>query len=321
MNILLTGAGGFIGRRLALRLAGEGHRVTPVVRRRMSAAREVVVEDLATFQDWQAILQGIDVVVHLAGRAHILDDRAENPLEAFREVNTRVTATLARHAASAGVKRFVFISTIGVNGNVTYHQPFSAHDVPHPHSPYAVSKHEAEVALKTISDSTGLETVIIRPPLVHGPGAPGNFEKMINWLARGVVLPFGAISDNRRSLVGLDNLVDLITVCLDHPKAAGQTFLVSDGEDVSTTDLLRRLSRSLNLPSKLLPVPPGILRMLAHGLGKKGIAQRLLDNLQVDITHTKDTLGWTPPLSIEEGFARLSPVGTNRTHHISRGQE
>jgi nucleoside-diphosphate-sugar epimerase len=310
MNILLTGAGGFIGRRLAVRLADDGHDVTRVVRRATSAGQEVIVEDLATFRDWQSILDGIDVVIHLAGRAHILDDRASDPLEAFREINTRATAALAQGAAAAGVKRFIFLSSIGVNGNVTHQRRFSAHDVPNPQSAYAVSKYEAELALKDIAASSGLKTVIIRPPLVHGPGAPGNFEKMIQWLARGVPLPLGAILGNRRSLVGLDNLVDLIVTCLDHPKAVGQTFLVSDGEDISTAELLRRLSRSLHLAPRLFSVPPWMLRFAVRVAGKKEIAQRLLDNLQVDIAHTRETLGWTPPFSVDEGFARIPPPGS-----------
>jgi len=311
MNILLTGAGGFIGRRLAARLADDGHDVTCLVRRAASLQGEVIVEDIAAFHDWHSILNGTDVVIHLAGRAHILDDRAHDPLEAFREINTRATVTLAQAAAAAGVRRFIFISSIGVNGNVTREKPFSAHDVPNPQSPYAVSKYEAELALKDIAAAGKLETVVIRPPLVHGPGAPGNFEKMIRWLARGVPLPLGAITDNRRSLVGLDNLADLIVTCLDHPKAVGQTFLVSDGEDISTTELLRRLSRSLHLAPRLLPVPAWILRLAVRSLRKEEIAQRLLDNLQVDISHTRDTLGWVPPLSVDEGFAKIPSPATN----------
>lgn len=305
MKILVTGSGGFIGRRLAERLDDEKHDLVLAVRKKSSRENEFVVDDLSTFSDWDQVLPGIDVVVHLAGRAHILDDRADKPLEAFRKINTAATISLANSAAEAGVKRFIFISSIGVNGNSTRATPFSAHDVPCPHSPYAQSKYEAELALKEIAAATGLQTVIIRPPLVHGPGAPGNFDKMIRWLERGIPLPFGAINHNRRSLVGLDNLVDLIITCLDHPRAANETFLASDGEDISTTDLLRRLSRQLGLRPRLIPVPSALLGMIAHGVGKKDLAQRLLESLQVNIQHTRTTLDWEPPLSIDEGFARL----------------
>lgn len=308
MNILLTGAGGFIGRRLAERLVQDKHNVKLVVRSKTERAHEVVVDDLSTFSGWDKILGGIDVVIHLAGRAHILNDRADNPLEAFRKINTEATISLARSAAAAGVKRFIFISSIGVNGNVSGTRPFSVHDVPCPHSPYAHSKYEAELALKTISESTGLQTVIIRPPLVHGPGAPGNFQKMVQWLERGVPLPFGAITGNRRSMVGLDNLVDLIVTCLEHPRAANETFLVSDGVDVSTADLLQRLGRGLGVDPSLLPVPVAVLRLVARMTGRSDLAQRLLDSLQVNIEHTCKTLDWKPPYSVEEGFASIGAI-------------
>lgn len=304
--ILVTGATGFIGRSLCERLAADDHQIVRAVRKKTAADGEVVVEDIETFKGWQDVLRGLDVVIHLAGRAHILNDRAKDPLEDFRRVNTRATIALAKQAASAGIKRFVFMSSIGVNGNETHEKPFSVHDIPHPPSPYAISKYEAELELRNIARSTGLEVVIIRPPLVYGPNAPGNFESMMRWLSKGVPLPLGAVTSNRRSFVALDNLIDLTVTCIDHPKAANQTFLVSDGEDLSTADLLLRLSFALGKQAHLLSVPPRMLSLFANLVGKKDMAVRLLGNLQVDIQHTCETLAWRPPVSVEKGFARVA---------------
>jgi nucleoside-diphosphate-sugar epimerase len=303
-TILVTGATGFIGTALCKYLILGGNKVIGVTRRETFSGRTVIVSDIAEFTGWRDTLTGVDAIVHLAGRAHILKDRAADPLEEFRRVNTRATITLAENAALAGVKRFVFISSIGVNGNVTHDKPFSVAHKPNPHSPYARSKYEAELALHEISRTSDLDFVIIRPPLVYGPNAPGNFQSMIHWLTSNVPLPLGAITNNRRSFVSLDNLVDLIAVCVDHSLAANQTFLVSDGEDLSTTDLLRRLSRALRKKSVLLPIPSPLLRLLAKAINKGDVAQRLLDDLRVDIQHTCGTLGWRPPLSVEAGLAK-----------------
>jgi nucleoside-diphosphate-sugar epimerase len=311
-TILVTGATGFIGTALCNHLTLTGNQVIGIARKEIFSGRTIIVKDIAEFSGWREVLTGVNTIVHLAGRAHILKDRAVNPLEEFRRINTCATITLAENAALAGVKRFVFISSIGVNGSITHDRPFSVADIPQPHSPYARSKYEAELALNEISCATGLEVVIIRPPLVYGPNAPGNFQSMMNWLASNVPLPLGAITKNRRSFVSLDNLVDLIAVCIDHSLAANQTFLVSDGEDLSTTDLLRRLSRALRKRSVLIPIPPFVLRLLANSIGKGDIAQRLLDDLRVDIQHTCDTLGWTPPFSVEAGFAKTA---TNFNQH------
>jgi nucleoside-diphosphate-sugar epimerase len=305
-TILVTGATGFIGTALCNHLIRGGNQVIGITRKEISSGRTVIVKDIAEFDGWRGTLRGVNAVVHLAGRAHILKDRAVDPLEKFRRVNTRATITLAENAALVGVKRFVFISSIGVNGNVTDDRPFSVVDAPQPPSPFARSKYEAELALHEISRTTGMEVVIIRPPLVYGPNAPGNFQSMMHWLASNVPLPLGAVTKNRRSFVSLDNLVDLIAVCIDHSLAANQTFLVSDGEDLSTTDLLRRLSRALRKKAVLLPIPPSLLRLLAKAIGKGDVAQRLLDDLRVDIQHTCDTLGWRPPLSVEAGLAKAA---------------
>jgi nucleoside-diphosphate-sugar epimerase len=226
-------------------------------------------------------------------------------------VNTHATISLAQQAAAAGVKRFIFVSSIGVNGCVTRDKPFSVEDIPNPNSPYTQSKYEAELGLKDISDRTGIEVVIIRPPMVYGPNAPGNFGRMVSWLASGVPLPLGAVTGNRRSFVGLDNLVDLISVCIDHPSARDQIFLVSDGEDMSTTDLICRVSCALGKKPNLLPIPPLFLRFVAAAIGKENIAQRLLDNLQIDFLHTCSKLGWAPPVSVDAGISR-SVIGFNR---------
>jgi UDP-glucose 4-epimerase len=264
-----------------------------------------VTGDLEPATDWSVALGGILVVVHCAARVHVMADTAANPLEEFRRVNVQGTLNLARQAAAAGVRRFVIVSSIGVNGAETFQRPFTAHDEAAPHSPYAASKYEAELGLQALAAETGLEVVIIRPPLVYGPGAPGNFGSLMRWLKRGVPLPLGAIH-NQRSLVALDNLVDLLVTCITHPAAANQTFLVSDGEDVSTTELLRRMGEAMGRPARLLPVPVSLLKLAAIVVGKPDVAQRLCGSLQVDISKTRQLLSWTPPLSLDEGLRRAA---------------
>ncbi|CDS53583.1 UDP-glucose 4-epimerase [Polaromonas sp. CG9_12] len=226
-------------------------------------------------------------------------------MDAFRKVNMRGTLNLARQAAAADVRRFVFVSSIGVNGAETFQQPFDAQDRAAPHSPYALSKYEAELGLQALAAETDMEVVIIRPPLVYGPGAPGNFGSLMRWLQRGIPLPLGAIH-NLRSLVALDNLVDLIVTCITHPAAANQTFLVSDGEDVSTTELLHRMGQAMGCPARLIPVPTGVLKAAAALLGKRDMAQRLCGSLQVDIQKTRQLLGWNPPLTLDQGLKKAA---------------
>ncbi len=236
-----------------------------------------------------------------------MDDTSADPLAAFRQTNTAGTLHLARQAAAAGVRRFVFVSSVKVNGEGTAEgSPFTAADAPAPQDPYGISKMEAEQGLRQIAVDTGMEVVIVRPPLVYGPGVKANFATLMRWLQRGIPLPLGAVTDNRRSLVALDNLVDLLITCIHHPAAANQTFLVSDGEDLSTTALLRRMGQALGKPALLLPVPPALLALGAKVLGKGDVAQRLLGSLQVDITHTRETLGWTPPIGVDEGLRRAA---------------
>lgn len=252
--------------------------------------------------DWSAALINVDVVVHLAARVHVMSDHVADPLAEFRKVNVEGTLNLAMQAAKVGVKRFVFISSIGVNGNVTlFYQPFTAEDTPDPHDAYTISKYEAELGLRKLAEITGLEVVIIRPPLVYGYGAPGNFNSIIHALKNHYPLPLGAIN-NKRSFVYVGNLVSLITRCLDHPKAVNQVFLVSDGHDLSTTALLRACALALGVKSRLLSVPQRLIEFSAALLGKRSIAQRLCGNLQMDIAKARTLLSWTPPISVVDGL-------------------
>ena len=299
-----------MGKALATRVLARGLKVS-VSTRRMRTNTDVRFEyihttNLSPTTDWLPALQGIDVVVHCAARVHVMQDTEADPLAAFRAVNVAGTLTLAHQAVSAGVKRFVFISSIKVNGESTFtRQPFTADDAPAPLDAYGLSKMEAEQGLREIALQTGMEVAIIRPPLVYGPGVKANFAAMMRWLQLGVPLPLGAIH-NQRSLVALDNLVDLIVTCLTHPAAANQTFLVSDGEDVSTTELLRRMGKAMGHPARLVPVPVGFLKLAATMLGKGDMAQRLCGSLQVDIEKTRRLLDWTPPLSLDQGLKKAA---------------
>jgi len=309
MTILLTGVTGFIGLTLAQALLQQGYSLKAAVRHTStnlpSTIQQVAINNLLPDTDWKTACVEVDAIIHLAARAHILNDTATDPLAAFRETNTAGTLNLARQAANAGVRRFIFISSIGVNGNQTFGKPFTAADTPNPAEPYAISKHEAELGLRQIAAETGMEVVIIRPPLVYGANAPGNFGRLIHTVARGIPLPLGSIH-NHRSLVALPNLIDLITTCIDHPAAANQTFLVSDGEDLSTTDLLRRLGDALGKPARLLPIPQAWLETTLTLLGKRAIAQRLCGSLQIDLSHTRNTLGWTPPISVDAALRQTA---------------
>lgn len=310
-SFLLTGASGFIGRGVFQQLVGCGIPVRPVYRSAAQAAcvvGAVVVSNLEADTDWTAALQGVDVVIHAAARAHIMRDEALDPLTEYRRVNVVGTLNLARQAVAAGVKRFVFVSSVGVNGVATYGKPFTSDDVPSPAGPYALSKWEAEQGLCSIAAQTGLEVVIIRPPLVYGPQAPGNFGRLVSAVRRGTWLPLGAVH-NRRTLVALENLVDLIALCAKHPSAANQVFMAGDAEDVSTMLLLQRIGQAVGYPARLLPVPVSLMRAGALLLGKAQVVDKVCGDLQVDIGKARALLGWMPPVDMQTAMRSLSGEG------------
>lgn len=303
--LLLTGAGGFVGRAVALRVIGEGWMLRACYHRPVAGqvllGDSVTATQLGPATDWTAVVTGVDVIVHCAARVHVMRETELDPLTEFRRVNAAGSINLARHAAAAGVRRFVFLSSIGVNGVETTGAPFREDDSPAPHSPYAMSKYEAELGLCEVARQTDMEVVIVRPPLVYGPGAPGNFDRLLHVLDRGLPLPFGAVH-NRRSLIALSNLVGFVSTAVSHPQAANRTFLVSDGEDVSTTELLRRVGHALGKPVRLFPVPVSLLRGAARFLGKEDLATQLCGSLQLDIAPAREILGWVPPVRLDDAL-------------------
>lgn len=306
-TVLITGANGFIGKAVCSDLASRAYRVLGVVRHRQRMALQGGLECLSMDEidentDWSDAVTGVDSVIHLAARVHLMRETAADPLAEFRRTNVALTLNLARQAAAAGVRRFVFISSIKVNGEVTpVGQPFTAEDVPHPTDPYGISKYEAEQGLLALAAETGLEVVIIRPVLVYGPGVKANFHSMMHWLLKGFPMPLGTLP-NRRSFVALGNLADLIAICVQHPAAANQIFLASDGEDLSISGLLRRTGAALGKPARLIPVPVMVLRAGARLVGQEAVMQRLCDSLQVDISKTRHLLGWEPPVEVDDAL-------------------
>lgn len=312
--ILITGATGFVGKALLQRLlaADESRRLVVAVRRGGRLWPEqvlpIVTGDLHPSTDWSIALEGVAVVVHSAARVHVMHDTEADPLTAFRAVNVDGTLNLARQAAAAGVKRFVFVSSVKVNGESTLpRRALLEVDLPNPQDAYGQSKYEAEKGLRQLSADTGMEVVVIRPPLVYGPGVKANFASLMRAVQRGWPLPLGAVH-NQRSLVALDNLVDFIVTCITYPQAANQTFLISDGQDLSTTELVRGMAQAAGVPARLLPVPVWALQAGASLLGKGDAVQRLCGNLQVDISKARSLLGWVPPVSVEEGLRRAMAV-------------
>lgn len=306
MNVLVTGATGFVGCCLCTKLLADGHLVRGTLLSSelpdtlISTVEPVVIEPLGPATPWQHALAGIDVIIHLAARVHVMDDRTADPLAAFRLANVDGTAQLAREAAKAGVKRLVFVSSIKVNGEESV-TPYTETDSFHPSDPYGISKMEAELALRRIEAETGLEVVVVRPPLVYGPGVKANFLRMMQMIARCIPLPLSSIA-NIRSLLYVENLADALAVCATHTKAAGQTYLVSDGEDISTPKLIRRVAAAMDVPARLFPVPVVAMQLTGMLTGKKTAVQRLTGSLAVDSSKIRRELCWIPPFTMEEGL-------------------
>lgn len=308
---LITGATGFIGSALCRALIRRGYRVRAAVRdvERMMRAGDpspeaVGIGDIGPATDWQRACADVECVVHLAARTHVPQETAGDALSAYRRVNVGGTSALARAAGRAGVRRFVFVSSVKVNGESTPERPFTENDPPHPEDAYGISKWEAEQALSEIAAGSGMQAVILRPPLVYGPGARGNLLALMKAVARGVPLPFASI-DNRRSLLCLDNLVDAILAAIESPAAPGKTYLVSD-EEVSTPDLVRALASALRVPARLFPCPPALLRGAASVLGRSAMIEKLVNSLRIDSSRIRRELGWSPQTSLAEGLAQMA---------------
>ena len=307
MKIVITGISGFVGQALYPILLRDNHSLIAAVRSQNEdidqRIRQFQIEGINNMCDWKDHLEGVDVIVHCAARVHLMEDFATNPLESYRDVNTYGTLNLAKKAAEAGVKRFVFISSIKASGESTeLNRPLTADNGTLPTDPYGLSKYEAEIGLRQISQKTGMEVVIIRPPLVYGAGVKANFAALLKLVKKGFPLPFALVNSNRRSMVSVYNLVDLIVNCISNPKASNQMFLVSDDEDLSTAGLIKHMAIAMGRSSRLLPVPMWLFQVVGKLTGKSNVVDRLVGSLQVDITYTKDTLGWKPPFSVSESM-------------------
>lgn len=306
-KFLITGANGFVGMALCQQLTQQGQMVRAAVRRNnthLTYGEPVAVGELTAQTDWSAALQGVEVVMHLAARVHVMKETATDALAAFRLVNVQATENLARQAAAAGVKRLVYASSIKVNGESTavgkvYHET----DVPAPEDAYGISKWEAEQMLQRVAAETGLEVVIVRPPLMYGPAVKGNFISLMSAIQRGLPLPLAGASDNARSLLYVGNFVDALITCANHPAAVGQTYLVSDGVPLSTAQLVARLAQALDCRNPAFYFPPSLLRGIAKLLGRSAAVNRLFGSLHLDDQKIRDELGWQPPYSLEQGLA------------------
>ena len=308
-NVLVVGSTGFVGRQLALEIKQRGFNLKATLRTSNQKFGDeidfIVTGDLDSNFDWDIHMQGVTTVIYAAARVHIMTENTKNSLEKYRAINVDSAAHCANIAASSGVKRFIYISSIKVNGEFSeLNKPFSSDQIPQPHDAYALSKLEAEIQLKKIGAETKMEVVIVRPPLIYGPGVRANFLQMLLWLKAGVPLPFGLIKLNKRSFIAIDNLVDLIITCIWHPNARNNIFLASDGNDVSTNELLLILSSLMKIPSRLFRCPAWLLLFIAHLIGRGRQVSRLVDSLQIDISQTCEKLNWMPPISMEEGLRR-----------------
>ncbi|MGL5005950.1 MAG: UDP-glucose 4-epimerase family protein [Plesiomonas sp.] len=313
-KVMVTGSSGFVGSALCYYLHQQKISVMGVTRKKSTQPWQVVGPELSDRANWQPLLKGVDTVVHCAARVHQMNEKECNALQQYREINTAATLHLAKQAVQSGVKRFIYLSSIKVNGELSLlNQPFCADDNHIPTDPYGLSKYEAEQQLKILAQETGLEVVIIRPPLVYGEGVKANFLSMMTWVKKGIPLPFGCI-DNVRSFVFIDNLIDLIVTCCSHPAAANETFLVSDDNDVSLTQLLQTIAMQMQIKSRLLPIPQSWLQSVFAILGMKSLSQRLFGDLALEVTKTKKVLHWQPPVTFEQGIKRT--VDDYLLHHV-----
>lgn len=324
INILVTGANGFVGSRLmAVDLPHNASiRLRGALRSGKTSSNKLVntvcIDAIGPTTSWTEALMGMNVVVHLAARVHILDEGSADAISEYRFVNVQGTLNLARQAAAAGVRRFIFLSSIKVNGEATFAgQAFSEDSLPNPSDPYGISKHEAEEGLKALCEQTGMEYVIIRPPLIYGPGVKANYQNLIQLVKRGIPIPLGSVS-NKRSMLALDNLINFIILVADDPRAANQTFLLSDGQDLSSAELVMKIARALRLAPRLWSMPKCLLHMLGFAAGRRSVVQRLCGSLQIDSSKARKLLNWTPPIGVDEGILRaVAPMLTRskRANH------
>ncbi|MET0010660.1 MAG: SDR family oxidoreductase [Candidatus Thiodiazotropha sp. 6PLUC9] len=306
-KVLVTGASGFVGTQLCPFLISQGYDVRAGMREKKAdwtICEQAVLGEITAATDWRKALEGVDVVVHLAGRAHVMRESTGDPLTLFRKVNVEGSRSLARQAAEAGVKRLIYLSSIKVNGERSTDHPLAADDPAAPEDAYGQSKWEAEQLLREITAEADMELVILRPVLVYGPGVKGNMQSLVGWIRKGLPLPLGRV-ENRRSLVSIENLLDFIAISLDHTGAAGEVFLVADGEDLSTPQLIRKLAQAIGVTPRLIPVPMMLLRLLGQVTGRSSAIDRLCGNLQVDISKNRRVLGWTPKVTVEAALKEM----------------
>ncbi|WP_417535299.1 UDP-glucose 4-epimerase family protein [Methylophaga sp.] len=319
MKVFITGATGFVGRALVSELISSDVEIVATVRNITTelpeSVRQIVCDDLSQLSEANSlidILSDVDVVIHIAARAHVMKDTTSDPLSEYRKMNVTATRELARQAAETGVKRFIFVSSVKVNGESTEHnQMFSENDAAQPSDDYGLSKFEAEQTLIEIGKISSMQVVIIRPPLVYGPGVKANFENIIKLINKGWPLPFGRVH-NKRSMIAIDNLIAFIKLCMSHPAAANQLFLIADKEDISTTALLKNIAKAYGVKSILLPVPVVLMSGLAKLLGKKDMADRLFGNLQIDTSKARRILDWSPVITMDAQLEKMADFDKNK---------